>query len=366
MQPRRKDLYFNIVFWSMYFLYEWLGNGTVSCEYNRYLFNASVIVPLTLLAALLTVHVLIKRVYLKGNKKLFWAAFILSAIAFILIRRTYNYYYTYPLYYPQSEQSFWFLAKLIIEGMNTYLIVALYAMFYFIKAWYEQQRIAQAFQKDKIQAELELLKSQVHPHFIFNTLNNIYSLSLQKNPKTPDLIYRLSAFLDYNLYDSKLAAIPVSKELEYVYNYIELEKIRFGNRLDVSVNVFNSPEGFSISPMLLLPLVENCFKHGVNSDTGSCWIRIDLSVQKDWLIVKIENSYAGNQPLNGHNGHHNGHVNGTWRNGNSSGIGLENVKRRLEILYPGRHEFSSMCENHSYLVVLKIKSYLHENKVLVG
>lgn len=364
MTLTRKDLYFNLIFWSSYFLYEWLGNAAVSCEYDRYLFNASIIVPITFVAALFTVHVLIKKVYLKDRKELFWAGFILSAIAIILIRRAYNFYYTYPKYYPQGTTtvSFWFPAKLIIEGMNTYLIVALYAMFYFIKAWYEQQRRAEAFQKDKIQAELELLKSQVHPHFIFNTLNNIYSLALKKSPQTPDLIYRLSGFLDYNLYDSKLKAIPVSKEMEYINNYIELEKIRFGDRLDVSINMYNSPEGFTVSPMLLLPLVENCFKHGINSDTGACWLRIDLSVQKDWLIVKIENSYAGESNNNGI--HING--NGMLRNGNSSGIGLENVKRRLEILYPGRHEFSTMCENHSYLVVLKLKSYLNENKMPVG
>jgi len=364
MNLTRKDLSFNIIFWSLYFLYEWLGNAAVSCQYDRYLFNASIIVPITLVAALFTVHVLIKRVYLKDRKQLFWIGFILSAVAIILLRRAYNYYYTYPLYYPQGQNtaSFWFPAKLVIEGMNTYLIVALYAMFYFIKAWYEQQRRAETLQKDKIQAELELLKSQVHPHFIFNTLNNIYSLALKKSPQTPDLIYRLSGFLDYNLYDSKLKAIPVSKELEYINNYIELEKIRFGDRLDVSINTYNSPEGFTVSPMLLLPLVENCFKHGINSDTGACWIRIDLSIQKDWLVVKIENSYVAEMPANGI--HVNG--NGMLRNGYGNGIGLENVKRRLEILYPGRHEFSTMCENHSYLVVLKLKSYLHENKVPVG
>jgi two-component system, LytTR family, sensor kinase len=361
---QRKVLFFNIQFWSLYFLYEWLGNASVSCEYNRYLFNATAIVPLTFLAALFTVHVLIKRFYLKNKKQAFWALLLLSMIAFTLVRRTYNYYYTYPHYYPkgQIDTPYWFLPKLIIEAVNIYLIVALYALFHFIKAWYEQQRISQTLQQDKLQAELELLKSQVHPHFIFNTLNNIYSLAQQKNPRTPDLIYRLSSFLDYNLYNTKHSTIPVSKELEYIHHYIELEKIRFDSRLDVSVNVYDPLDGFYITPMLLLPLVENCFKHGMHSFTDAFWIRIDLSVQKDWLIIKIENSYAGDHPING-NG-----INGKGINGNGigKGIGLDNVRRRLEIVYPGKHEFSCMSENQSYLVILKLKSYVHESKVPVG
>jgi len=105
MNLTRKDLSFNIIFWSLYFLYEWLGNAAVSCQYDRYLFNASIIVPITLVAALFTVHVLIKRVYLKDRKQLFWIGFILSAVAIILLRRAYNYYYTYPLYYPQGQNT---------------------------------------------------------------------------------------------------------------------------------------------------------------------------------------------------------------------------------------------------------------------
>lgn len=342
MTLRRKAILFNVQFWLAYFLYEWLSNAAVYCDYERYLFNAAVIVPMTLAAAMVTVHLLIKKLFLKGKKRLFWLLLFLSMVLFVLARRSYNYYYTYPVYYPEGQNaSFLFLPKLIIEAVSMYLIVGLYTMFHFIKAWYEQQRISQALQHDKTQTELQLLKSQVHPHFIFNTLNNIYSFSLQKNPKTPDLIYRLSYFLSYNLYDSKLKTIPISKELEYINHYIELEKVRYGNRLDVSVNIYDSLEGFDVSPLLLLPLVENCFKHGVNNEIEKSWIRIDLSTQKDWLIVKIENSYTGEKEKNG-----------DTRNG----IGLENVRRRLEILYPGKHELTSMHENQSYLTIMKIKN----------
>jgi LytS/YehU family sensor histidine kinase len=236
--------------------------------------------------------------------------------------------------------SYWWFPKILIEGVNIYLIVALYTMFYFLRAWYEQQRLAQELQRDKAVAQLELLKNQVQPHFIFNTLNNIYSLSLKNNPRTSDLIYRLSSLLSYMLYDSRQEFIPVSKEMEYIHNYIELEKIRYGERLDVAVNCFDSIDQFTIPPLLILPLVENSFKHGVSKDVGNSWIRVDLSVKDDWLTVKIENSRIADA-CNGHAVY--------------KGIGMENVKKRLEIIYPERHEFKCMSEGQSFLTILKIK-----------
>ena len=342
MNVRKKEILFNLQFWLIYFVYEWIVNAAVYNEYKRYLINAAVIVPITLAATMFTVHVLIRQFFLKNKKALFWIGLILSMFFFTLIRRAFNYYYTYPIYYPQgSEMPCLFLPKMIFEAVSIYLIAGLYTMFYFGKAWYEQQRITQALQKDKVEAQLELLKSQVQPHFIFNTLNNLYALALKKNDKIPDLLHRLSSFLSYSLYDGKLKAIPVSKELEYINHYIELEKIRYSDRLDVAVNVYSPLDGFMISPLLLLPLIENCYKHGVSNNTEESWIRIDLSIQNNWLTVKIENSRSENAQ---------------HESSDKNGIGLENVKKRLEILYPDKHEFKYMSEEHSYLTILKIKN----------
>jgi sensor histidine kinase YesM len=326
----------------VYFLYEWLANGAFNCEWTRYLINASVIVPITFFATFVTVHVLVKNYFVKGKKTTFWIGFIISAVIFVVMRRSFNYYYTYPLYWPGAQESsslLWF-PKMLIEFVSIYLIVALYAMFYFMRAWYEQQRKAESLKKDKIEAQLELLKSQVQPHFIFNTLNNIYSFSVQNNTRTSEMIYRLSALLSYMLYDSKQHTIPLKKEIEYVNNYIELENIRYGDRLDISMNIFDSVDNFYITPLLLLPLVENAFKHGV-CNIGNNWIRIDISVVDDWLSVKIENSYENK--------------NGKAVN-NNKGIGIENVKKRLEILYHGKHEFKVMPDGHSFLTILKVKN----------
>jgi two-component system, LytTR family, sensor kinase len=339
----------NVIFFTCYFLYEWLANAAYDGQYKQHLIGAMLYTPIIFAATMFTIYVLIKRFYLAGKKGKFWAGLIISMLVFGVIRRTMNYYLIYPQTW-RDMQSLFFIPKIIFEIVGTYLMVALNVMIYFMQAWYEQQRITQTLQKDKAEAQLELLKSQVQPHFIFNTLNNIYSLSTQNNPNTSNLIYRLSSLLSYTLYDSRKTIIPLEQEVEYISNYIELEKIRYGDRLDIAVNVLNDTKHIGISPFLLLPLIENCFKHGVSNEIDTCWIRVDILSNDGWLIIKVENS----KPSNGK------------CNGTRNGIGLENVKRRLEILYPDRYEFKCINEDQTFLAVLKIKTMGYENKVPVG
>jgi two-component system, LytTR family, sensor kinase len=337
----KDTLRFNITFWLAYFVYEWIANASVFNEYYRYLINATVLVPLTMLAALFTVHVCFKQCYLKNKRTMFWVLLCSSIILFGLARRAFNYFYTYPLYFPEGHQyPFLFLPKLIIEGVTIYLVVGLYAMYYLARAWYEQQSITRELRQKQTEAELEFLKAQIKPHFIFNTLNNIYSHAIHKNENVPDLIHRLSSFLSYNLYNTKSEFVDFSQELEYVNSYIALEKIRYEDRLDVSVNIYNSPEGFKICPLLLLPLVENSFKHGFVSTISACWLRIDITLENNWFTLKIENSVGEKNTLN---------------TDGEKGLGIENVRRRLAIIYPDQHEFKTIVEKDSFITILKIK-----------
>ncbi|MCL4639522.1 MULTISPECIES: sensor histidine kinase [Olivibacter] len=340
MKKLNNQYIFIILFWTLYFLYEWLSVPSMSGEYRRYFISACVMVPTTFIAAILTVHVYFAKFYLKSRKRLFWIASMLTMFVLLMIRRLFYYYHTYPLYYPEGMLlPFFYVPKLIIDFVNMYLIVGLYSLIYFFRSYYEQQKLNATLQKEMIRSELELLKLQVHPHFIFNTLNNIYSFSIQQKPKAADLIHRLSSFLDYNLYQAKENTVPLINEIEYIQHYIELEKIRFGDRLDISINILSEIEHFYISPMLLLPLVENAFKHGAGKLQKDAWIRMDISMKRDILTVKIENNYAEQTTQS-----------------ERPGIGLDNVKRRLEILYEGAHEISIMKESGTFLVVLKIKN----------
>ena len=335
--------YFNAIFWLVYFLYEWLGRGSVADEYYRFFINACVMVSTAFLASYLSVNVLFEKYYLRNDKTTFWLGQLLVAVVLVLVRRFYHYNYVYPLYYPglHESMSLLFLPKLIIEFVNLYLVVSFYVMIYFMRSWYEQQQSIQDLKQEKISAELELLKSQVQPHFMFNTLNNIYSVAVKKSPETAHLILKLSSFLDYNLYDAKKEKVPLETELEYVKNFIALQQLRFGEKLDVSINVYDPIDDLCIAPLLLLPLVENCIKHGVAASLSNSWIRVDVSRKNHSFTIKIENSkeFSEAKPED-----------------KNSGLGLENVSKRLALIYPGQHDLKIMNEKESFLVILKIMS----------
>ena len=341
MYNLNKEIVFNIIFWLLYFVYEWLGLAALSGKYGLYFINACMAFPLAFIISYITVHIFIKKIYQKGQRLKFWVCQVSVSIIFLLIRRHINYYVIYPLYAPEAQQVPLFsFGKLIVEFANLYAIVGVYALFYFVRSWYEEQRRVQNLIQEKTVAELELLKLQVQPHFIFNALNNIYSTALVKSPETAKQISHLSDFLNYSLHDSKQNQVSLIAEILYIKNYIELQKSRYENKLDASVNVYDEINDLYIAPLLLLPLVENCFKHGIENSIHQSWVRVDVSRHDDNFSIKVENSVEEKkQPA-------------TVKNG---GIGLKNVQKRLQLIYPDAHEFKIIEQPHSYLVVLKIK-----------
>ena len=341
MQQRNLPLIFNIVFWLLYFIYEWFGLAALSGEYRSYFINACVAFPFAFVVCYFTVHILLHKYYDKWPKWKFWFFQILVSILLLLAKRCVNYYFIYPKFFPHAlELPFFSFGKLIVELVNVYLIVGVYSLFYFVKNWYEQRQQVRDLVQEKTTAELELLKSQVQPHFIFNTLNNIYSTALKTSPETAKLISHLSSFLSYNLYDAKKDFVPLISELDYIKSYVELQRNRYGERFDASINIYDDLEGITIAPLLLLPLIENSFKHGIASSINQSWLRIDISKQKNKFLIKIENSIEKEREKHQIDG---------------QGIGLKNVRRRLELLYPDQYEFKALKEQYTYLVLLKIK-----------
>ena len=230
----------------------------------------------------------------------------------------------------------------IILNNFTFVIVC----FLFITAckYFKGGYIAQQFEAERKQqqlmAEINNLKSQIAPHFLFNTLNNIYATALKASPETAALIAHLSGFLDYNLYDASREKIALTLEMEYIKHYIELEKNRYGNKVDVSINIFDEIADVQLAPLLLLPLVENCFKHGVRDSVERSWVRVDVSRDIDGISIVIESSKS--EPT----------IQGT---SNKGGLGLANVKKRLQLIYPHAHKLKVAEGPNSYLVILKIQ-----------
>ena len=190
------------------------------------------------------------------------------------------------------------------------------------------------------EAELKLLKAQVHPHFLFNTLNNLYGLTLEKSNDAPKLVLQLSEILDYILYRCDTPKVLLSEDLNNLKNYIEIEKIRYSEKLKLVTEIPEVEKKLKIAPLILLPYVENAFKHGVSHFPGIAFVHLKISVVANTLIFQIENSRNQFQ---------------TSEIDKSSGLGMKNVQRRLDLLYPGKYILEVNEQDETFSVTLTLK-----------
>jgi sensor histidine kinase YesM len=199
----------------------------------------------------------------------------------------------------------------------------------------KEQQLTLEFTRKITEMELQLLKSQLNPHFYFNTLNNLYGLAMIAPKKAPDAILKLSDIMEYVIYDCRNDKVPLGKELKFLQSYIELEKLRYDDNVRISINVSGKPESKSISPMLLIQFVENAFKHGIEKEKTNSFLRISINVANGALEYESANSINGRTGING-------------------GIGLTNVRKRLDLLYPQKHDLQVIPGDHEFRVKLKI------------
>ena len=207
------------------------------------------------------------------------------------------------------------------------------------KYYYLKQQSLMQTEKEKLTAELQLLKAQVHPHFLFNTLNNLYALTLRKSDGAPEMVLKLSGLLSYMLYECNATEVPLEKEIRMLENYVDLEKLRYGSRLDVSLNFTGDIRGKTITPLLLIPFVENAFKHGSSEQLEQAWISLDLAVEGNRMSFKLVNSKdASANP-----------------SGGAGGIGLANVRKRLELIHANNYELKITPQEETFLVYLSLE-----------
>ena len=212
-----------------------------------------------------------------------------------------------------------------------------------MKNWYLKQKEAADVAREKINAELQLLKAQVHPHFLFNTLNNIYSFIISSSPAAPEALKKLSALLRYIIYDCDQPLVKLEKELTMIRDYVALEKIRYGENFNMSLRIQGNAHHKMISPLLLIPFLENSFKHGASQMLTHPWINVDILIEDRTLHFTVSNS----KPTV------------VIDNGFSKGLGLNNVKKRLAILFPGTHSLNINEDLMSFSVVLKVPLSIH-------
>ncbi len=327
----------HLVFWLVHILiFSFLFKIPGQSYWEMHLLSA-LWVPAFIIYGYPVMYWAIPRFLLKEKYLQFCLVLIIWGIAGYLFNYFFRTYVHFPvsdvLHYKQGNRNPWAAPSFL--SMN--VMAAFGSMIVLFKYWMKKQRDYLLAEKEKISAELQLLKAQVHPHFLFNTLNNIYSFSLQNSPKTPEMILKLSSLLSYILYDCKANEVSLEKEIEIMKNYIDLEKERYANRLEVSVNIEGDIKNKQITPLLLLPFLENAFKHGTSEQLEKPWLSMDITVKHNMLRCKIVNSKNEMILLN------------------ENGIGIQNVKKRLTYLYTGRHELKLSDEGIFFVASLMLE-----------
>ena len=235
----------------------------------------------------------------------------------------------------------------LIENLNwyfifTFVIVSASTLVNIVKDWVQQVTEKQQLQTQTMQSELRFLKSQINPHFLFNTLNNLYALTLKKSDKAPEIVIKLSEMMRYMLYECNEKRVLLSKEVNYIYNYLDLEKLRQGKNVAITFETDGEISEQTIAPLMFIPFLENSFKHGLSNQISQGFVNIRLSVEQKKVYFYIENSKAEKLPLKD-------------KNRPSGGIGLVNVHRRLNLLYPDKYELNIDDTPTTYAVNLYIE-----------
>jgi two-component system, LytTR family, sensor histidine kinase AlgZ len=322
---------FHIIIWAAF----WVIMDSPA-TFWRNLFNMSLWVPVFILFSYPLVYFAVPHLLLRRKVWQFLLLILAWGAAGLYINFAYRSYVYIPL---QQGIGFEYIPQTGLQA-HSYLCMTTSAaspmLIKFFKLWTIKQRDWLRVQQEKITAELQLLKAQVHPHFLFNTLNNIYSFSLDNSPKTPELILKLSSLLSYMLYDCKTEEVRLEKEIEIMKNYLDLERERYGNKIEISWSVGGNIKDKFVAPLLLLPFLENAFKHGASEQIEKPWLGVDISVKNDTILCKIVNSKN------------------EYVQQSKNGIGINNVKKRLQFLYHGKHELHISDEGNFFVVSIML------------
>ncbi|MBL0682442.1 sensor histidine kinase [Aquimarina mytili] len=341
-----KKIIKHILYWIGMVVFFGITWGTYDHDYQRSFLIQFFGLPGKIVLVYITLLFLIPKFFVTRKFTLFAIFYFLTLVlTTIIVQRPIMLYHVEPNYLPGwSSKGFFAINEIMKTALDVNNAAILPMAYIFFKFYYNSQQKTLTLEKEKLEAELNQLRNQVHPHFLFNTLNNLYSLIIQKSSNAEAAVLKLSGLMRYMLYEANVPKVPISKEIEYLKNYVDLEKLRFDDQMDISFNTETDKE-YIISPFLLIPFVENAFKHGSNLQDGS-WIVISIFVKKNNLIMKVENAKSPN----------------TLQNENSEGgIGFSNVKKRLELLYKNKYTLQTEDTGLSYESILKLNLETNDN-----
>ena len=286
------------------------------------------------LGAFVINYVLLPRFFYKKNYLLFFLLVAVIVTTIIMIEEL----VFEPIYYPNTRGiQFQGVIYSLLDVMPVIMILVGFKF-----AWdaSKKQLEVEELRSSATETELQFLKSQINPHFLFNNLNNLYSYAIEESPKTPSIILELSSVLRYMLYDCKEKYVSLSKEIDHLKNFTQLNELQIEERGKVGFKIENIQSEYRIAPLILTVFIENAFKHSTASQSNDISIEIDIHVSENGLLeFKCENSF---RPI-------------TKTDTISKGIGLQNVKKRLLLLYPDAHELTISDSEEAYTVHLKMQ-----------
>jgi two-component system LytT family sensor kinase len=325
-----KRLYRNVAFWVLYFLIQVFF--LLQANVNAFFITLLKIIILDLLSLALAAYLhnlYILPKYFNEKKYLKYSISLVILLCFFAYLRS---ILSTTLQLHNETGSF------LTQIIAIFFILILFTLSLYTYQWFDSYNQRRDFENKSLQMELNILRAQINPHFLFNTLNNIYSLSLKKSDHTPEAILRLSDIMRYMLYDSNLSQVNLNKELAYIRNYLDLERLRVRNNELIKYNISQDNNELKIAPLLLIPFVENCFKHGVLNDEN-CPLIINIVIKDNLLIFESQNKIKLQKEIEKADG----------------GIGLNNIKRRLELLYKNNYELKMENKNEIFHTYLKLK-----------
>jgi LytS/YehU family sensor histidine kinase len=245
-------------------------------------------------------------------------------------------YFTYDEVDPQEflvmNQQYIFLLLFLIAIGSTVIRI--------ISDWQRHQRDRKDLETQRMQSEIKFLKSQINPHFLFNTLNSLYALTLKKSDAAPEIVIKLSEMMRYMLYECNERRVPLQKEVNYIQNYLALEALRQSGKADIEFKVEGQVTDQTIAPLIFIPFLENSFKHGLNHQLSDGYVNVVMKVFENKLLLRILNS----KPTHIHK----------LPDKTNGGIGLQNVQRRLNLLYPNQYKLDIEDNDKEHIVELSL------------
>jgi two-component system LytT family sensor kinase len=331
-------LKYHLWFWIIYFILNFLRWGAYFNDYSYSLKSNLIEFALHIPLVYFNLFILVPLFVLKSKYFKYTLSLISSLSVVYLFKTGLTYFIISKNIWPEANRDYkpFEINHIVAVCIGELYVLAIATSIYLMLTWLKERERNKSILENQNKIKLKYLKNQIQPHFFFNTLNNLYALSLESSNKVPDVIIKLSKLMEYVLYDiENTKYVPLINEIDYIQNYIEIEKLRFEN-VEVSINLESNIDTITVPPLLFISLIENAFKHGgINNQYLK--IKINFRIIKSNLEFEIINNFVISQPLK-----------------SKKGIGLSNTKKRLKLIYKNNFIITQMIKFNFYVIKIQI------------